>query len=146
MKKKIGIGLILLLIIIQFFQIDKTKPTYDKSADILSLHPTNDNIKNSLINACYDCHSNETEYPWYTSVTPLSWWIKGHIKNGREELNFSEWASYNSDKKNHKLEESIEMVEDGKMPPKSYKMMHSDAKISDADKKALLDWFKSLKE
>ncbi len=145
MKKKIGGVIILSLVIMQFFGIDKSTPEYDKSKDLLTVTQAPTEVAELLKEACYDCHSNETRYPWYTSVAPVSWWIAGHIKNARENSNYSTWGTWSADKRQHKAEESAEEIETGHMPPKSFRFMHSGAKLTDEQKTMLADWFRSLK-
>ena len=145
MIKKIAIGFIVLLVIIQFFRIDKTNPTIIQENDFISITNPPENIKNLLKTSCYDCHSNQTTYPWYTNVAPISWWVKQHINEAREELNFSEWGTFTEKRKKHKLEEVYEEVEEGEMPLKSYLIAHSEAKLTTEQKNELVAWFKAEK-
>lgn len=145
-KSKIGIGILLLLIIIQFFQVDKTNPPIDKNKDFMTIATPPAAIATTLKNACYDCHSHETTYPWYMNISPVSWWIKGHINGGREHLNFSTWGDYSESKAKHKLEECYEMVEKGAMPFTSYVVMHPKAKMTSAEKTTFINWCKEMSE
>lgn len=90
--------------------------------------------------ACRDCHSNQTEWPWYTNVAPVSWWITDHVNEGRKNMNISEWGKLASDRQDKKLRQICDQVEDGAMPLSSYLPMHPKAKLSDLDKKTLCDW------
>lgn len=139
--KWILLGLLALFIIIQFFQIDKTNPPVETENDFLYLTAPPTELGLLIKSACYDCHSHETEYPWYTSVAPVSWWIKGHIEEGREHLNFSEWATYDAEKRAHKLEEAVEEVDEGHMPLDSYTWIHADARLSETQRNQLASWF-----
>ena len=94
----------------------------------------------------YDCHSNQPTFPWYANVAPISWWIKHHIDEGSEHLNFSEWGTFTPKRKHHKLEECVEMLEDGEMPMSSYTWMHNESKLTDVQRLLLVNWFKGLKE
>ncbi|MEN7549503.1 heme-binding domain-containing protein [Rapidithrix thailandica] len=134
----------ILAVMMQFFPIDKTNPVLDPSKDITAIHPVPNDIKLLLQGSCYDCHSNQTAYPWYTSVAPVSWWIKHHINEGREHLNFSTWADYSTERKEHKLEECVEELKEGEMPLESYTWMHGNAKLSPEDRQKLVDWFSNL--
>ena len=145
MIKKISIGLIAVLVIIQFFRIDKTNPVIIQENDFITITNPPENVSVILKTSCYDCHSNETKYPWYTNISPLSWWIKDHINEGREELNFSEWGTFKEKRKNHKLEECIELIDEDEMPLSSYLITHGDAKLTADDKGFLLEWFKEQK-
>lgn len=145
MIKKIAIGFMFLLVIIQFFRIDKTNPKIVAENDFIFQTNPPEHIQTILKTSCYDCHSNESTYPWYTNVAPISWWIKHHINEAREELNFSTWASYPLKKQKHKLEEVYEEVEEGEMPLPSYLIVHSEAKLTTEQKNELVAWFKAEK-
>ncbi|MDP1801986.1 MAG: heme-binding domain-containing protein [Bacteroidota bacterium] len=144
-KKRVALAILFLLIIFQVFRIDKTVKPVNISMDIISVTNADAEVTSILKVSCYDCHSNQPAYPWYTNIAPVSWWIKHHINEGSHHLNFSEWGNYSQKKKDHKLDECIEMVEEGEMPLSSYTLMHKDAKLSELQKKKLLDWFKSIK-
>lgn len=145
MVKKILLGLGVVFIVLQFFRIDKENPVADPSLDFMELTSPPVEVATILKTACYDCHSYKTEYPWYTNVAPVSWWIADHINHGRGELNFSEWANYSYKRADHKLEEGVEMVEDLEMPLPSYTWAHGDARLSDAQRELLIDWFSDLR-
>lgn len=97
-----------------------------------------------LRSACFDCHSNETEYPWYAFVQPFALWLDSHVNEGREELNFSTWHTLPLDKQAHKLEESVEMIESKEMPLKSFTWIHPEARLSDEERQMLVTWFRKL--
>lgn len=144
-KKNISIVLLSLLILFQFFRIDKTNKISVPEKDILNItHPAAE-IASILKNSCYDCHSNQVTYPWYTNIAPVSWWIKHHINEGMQHLNFSEWGDYTSRKADHKLKECIEMIDEGEMPMTSYILMHGNAKLNEKQKATLIRWFNSLR-
>lgn len=145
MKKKILYGLIIILIIIQFFRIDKTNPIVNLADDFIEITNPPKEITTLLKSSCYDCHSNESTYPWYSNVAPISWWVKDHINEGREELNFSKWSTYDAKKKDHKLKEIIEEVEEGEMPLKPYPLTHPEARLSTEQKEELTTWFKKTR-
>lgn len=144
-KKNIFYGLLVLLIVIQVFRIDKTNPPADPSKDLVVLMQPPPHIAVMLKESCYDCHSNATTYPWYTNVAPVSWWIKNHINDGRKHLNFSTWGNYTTRKADHKLEECVEMTEEGEMPMYSYTVLHGKAKLSKEQQAQLVSWFNSLR-
>lgn len=141
--KKVLIVLLIAFVIMQFFRIDKTNPKVEKAKDFIVLTQPPADVEKMLRSACYDCHSNETVYPWYSNVAPVSWWLKHHIDEGREYFNFSTWADISEDDKNHILHECEEEVEEKKMPLNSYTWTHSDAKLTDAQRKTLAAWFES---
>lgn len=134
-------GLLGLFVIIQFFQTDKTNPPVDPAKDFIAATQPDPSIANRLRGACYDCHSNESKYPWYSYVAPLSWYVQNHITEGREHLNFSEWTTYSSEDQAEILEESGEELQKGKMPLKPYPITHPEAKMSETEKQELIAWF-----
>ena len=97
-------------------------------------------VKEILRRSCYDCHSNETVWPWYSYIAPASWLLEDDVAEGRAELNFSEWRGYDEKKKTKKMKEIWEEVKEGEMPQWYYIIMHSDAALSDADKQIIRDW------
>ena len=145
-KKKIFLGLLVAFIIAQFFRIDKTNPTADPALDFITMKNPPSEVANILKTACYDCHSNTTTYPWYSNVAPVSWWLKGHIKEGRENLNFSEYGNYKADEAKHIMREVVEVVGDKEMPMLSYMIAHRDAWLSQEQRDVLVSWFKEQHE
>jgi hypothetical protein len=143
--KNISIAIIFILLMIQSIQIDKTIEPVNPTTDFISVTAANTEVAGLLKTACYDCHSNQPTYPWYTNMAPVSWWIKHHINEGSQHLNFSIWGTYSEKRKNHKLEECIEMIEEGEMPMYSYTLMHKEAKLADSQKLQLVQFFKALK-
>lgn len=144
-KKNVGWTMLIIFLAMQVFSIDKTNPEVDKTLDFFSTVDVPNDVKTLLVNACMDCHSDETNYPWYTNIEPVSWFVKGHIKEGRRRLNFSKWQAYDSPRKSHKIDECIEAIEEKWMPMSSYKWMHSSARISDPERKRLVVFFESLR-
>ena len=143
--KKILLALIGAFLFLQFFGIDKTNPPIDKNSDFLTLKKTPENVATLVKSACYDCHSNETVYPWYAKVQPFGWFLKDHIDEGRRELNFSTFASYEPRRQAKKLDEAAEQIENGGMPLESYTLIHKEAKLTAEQKKLLTDYFNTVK-
>lgn len=143
--KKIALISAIILLAIQSFRIDKTTHPIDATKDFIAINKPSAEVSNTLKVACYDCHSNQSTYPWYTNIAPVSWWIKHHINEGSEHLNFSEWGTYTEKRKNHKLDECVELVEEGEMPMNSYTWIHKEAKLTDTQKLELVTFFKALK-
>ena len=133
-------------IIIQFFPIDKTNPITNEGMDFLKIKNTPEPIAKLIRNSCYDCHSNETKYPFYSNIQPVAWLLKNHIDEGRKELNFSTFATYEPKRQAHKLEEAAEYVEQKNMPLESYTLGHSDAKLSDEQRKQLVNYFRMVQK
>ncbi|MDH3651878.1 MAG: heme-binding domain-containing protein [Saprospiraceae bacterium] len=140
--KRVLIFLLVILVGIQFIRIDKTNPPSDPTLDFIAMENPPEDLVQIFKVACYDCHSHHTVYPWYTNIAPISFWIKGHINHARSHLDFSEWASYDRDRKHHKLEECYEEVEEGHMPLPSYLWIHRDATLSSGQRQDLVSWFK----
>ncbi|PZU90987.1 MAG: cytochrome C [Chryseobacterium sp.] len=144
--KKILIVLLAVFIIIQFFPIDKMNPATNDGMDFLKIKDTPESISKIIQNSCYDCHSNKTRYPFYSNIQPIAWLLKNHIDEGRKELNFSTFATYEPKRQAHKLEEAAEYVEQKKMPLESYLLGHQDAKLTDEQRKQLADYFRKVQK
>ncbi|MGB1270270.1 MAG: heme-binding domain-containing protein [Flavobacteriaceae bacterium] len=145
MIKKISIGLLALFAAAQFINPDKNESEFVPESDFITLEQPPEHLASILKTSCYDCHSNNTIYPWYDRITPVNFWVNSHITDGKKHLNFSEWNSYSAKKKAHKLDEFIEMIEDKEMPLASYTLTHQDAKLSDADIIELTNWVTLVK-
>lgn len=140
--KKILVILFVAFIIIQFFPIDKNNPAAIPQMDFLTIKNTPESTAVLIRNGCYDCHSNESKYPWYSNVQPVAWFLESHIKDARKHLNFSTFATYEPKRQAHKLAEAIGEVEDGGMPLDSYVLIHHEAKFTEAQKQEVLKYFK----
>jgi hypothetical protein len=140
MKKKILLGLLIVLVAMQFIHPARNQGEAETPQDITHAVQVPAEIKNIISSSCYDCHSNHTEYPWYSYLNPVGWWLNGHIKDGKEELNFSEFATYDAERMEHKLEEIAEEVEEGHMPLPAYLWLHTDAKLSEAQIQSIVTW------
>lgn len=140
--KKISVILLVPFILIQFFPIDKNNPAPTPQMDFLTIKNTPESTANLIRNGCYDCHSNETKYLWYSNVQPIAWFLQDHIEEGRKELNFSTFATYEPKRQAHKLAEAIEQIEKGEMPLDSYIIAHSEAKFSEAQKQEVIQYLK----
>ncbi|MFN8297196.1 MAG: heme-binding domain-containing protein [Chitinophagales bacterium] len=143
MRRKIILFILLILIVIQFFQPKKNQSTELLAADITKVTNVPDEVLNILKTSCYDCHSNNTVYPWYNNIQPIAWWLNNHIKEGKERLNFSEFGKYNMDKSRKKLRGIIRDIEEGEMPLSSYTLIHRNAILDEAQKKLVTDWAKN---
>lgn len=144
MKKKIIIGFILFLIVAQFFRPDRRVSEVDPKGTLEAMNLVDGDVQSLLEGACYDCHSNKTTYPWYANIAPVSWWLQGHVNNGRNKLNFSIWNSYSKQRQALKIEETIEVMENMKMPPASYAIMHKAGRIDEAKAQQIVEAFKKL--
>lgn len=140
MKKKIIIILIAIVVLIQFYPMDKPTVTIDNPNDLITTSNVPKNISTLLKNACYDCHSNESTFPWYSNVAPVKWMLYDHISEAREELNFSNWNSLETDDKADLLDDISSMVLEEEMPLKGYTILHSEANLSEADRELIATW------
>lgn len=141
MKKTAGI-IILLLIAIQFIRPAKTNPPTNPSK---ALHPPK-KVAEILKRSCYDCHSNETKWPWYSDVAPFSWSVIDHVDEGRKAMNFSKWSEIPADIKTKRLKRAIQTINNGMMPLPGYLWIHKDAKLTEDEKTELGAYFKTLLE
>jgi hypothetical protein len=119
---------------IQFVPVERSNPP------VVSEPLAGAQVDALLRRACYDCHSNETRWPWYSKVAPVSWLVADHVREGRGQLNFSAWPAFDFAAQEHLLREIVDEVAAEKMPPSSYLLAHADARLSDADKAVLLEW------
>jgi hypothetical protein len=142
--KRILVFLLLALIVIQFIHPKTNKSTGDQPNYIGKVHAMPEDVKTILVKACNDCHSNNTRYPWYSNIQPVDWWLTNHINEGKAHLNFDEYTNRNLRYQYHKMEETVEMVEDGKMPLDSYTWIHKDAKLSPEEKNKLINWANAI--
>ena len=149
MKKILKISLLFLTIVFVVIQFIPTKinvSTKEYETDFMKMYDVPDAISAKLKTSCYDCHSNNTEYPWYNRIQPITWFLEGHIEEGKAELNFNEFGTYSKRRQKSKLTAIGRAVENDKMPLSSYLSMHGDAKISKAEKRELLTFFMALKD
>ncbi len=144
MLKKILLGLVLVLVVIQFFRPERNESN-DQTYAIATKYTVPQEVDAILKVSCNDCHSNKTEYPWYANVQPVAWWLDEHVVDGKRHLNFSEFTNRPIAIQNHKLEEVIEMVEEKEMPMEEYTYLglHSEANLTDAQRQLLINWAKS---
>lgn len=119
---------------IQFVPVDRSNPAVETEI------PAPANVGAVLKRSCYNCHSNETVWPWYSRVAPVSWFVASDVHEGREELNFSTWSRYTAKEQFDRLKDVLEEVEDGGMPPWWYLPFHREARLSDAERTLLRTW------
>ncbi len=149
MKRLIQIGLVIFLIVfvgIQFISTRANQNSDVTSADFVRTYNIPENIATLLNTSCYNCHSNNTNYPWYSSVQPVGWFLESHIKKGKGELNFSEFGTYSKRRQKSKLKSMISQIEKNKMPMASYTFIHRDAILSQNGKKELVNYLNSIRD
>lgn len=145
MKRKILILLAILFVLAQFKRIDKSNPPIQKEQDFFSIHEAPEQTRTLIKTACYDCHSHHTAYPWYSNISPVSWWLKDHIEEGRGHVNFSTWAALPPGDEEHVLEEIVEVLEKKEMPMLPYMIAHTEAWIDEEQRASLAQYFQSLR-
>ena len=138
--KKILIAFAMVFIAIQFIPtgIPENKPDDKKSIGNSNL--VTGPVMDLLRKSCFDCHSNQVQFPWYSMLAPSSWLLAGHINDGKSQLNFSEWEDYSNRKKIGLLQGIKDEVGSGNMPLKSYLLIHRDAKLNSEEISVLLTW------
>jgi hypothetical protein len=138
--KRLSLGLLIVLAGIQLFRPDRTNPQVTPSQTVQAAASLPPGVDAVLKRSCYDCHSSETRWPWYSSVVPMAWGVANHVKQGRAEMNFSDWGAYPARKRVALLEKMCDEVREGRMPLKQYLWLHRDATLSEADWKSVCDW------
>lgn len=134
MKRALLIFLII-FIVMQLIQTDKSLPKLDKTLEIKATPE----VMTIFKNACYDCHSNEVKWPWYSNIAPFSWVISNHVNEGRKALNFSTWENYSEDKKQEHIK-SIYRTVYGSMPLMSYIWLHKEGDLTKEQRQLVRDW------
>jgi hypothetical protein len=144
--KKIFISAGILIIGIQFFRPAPNRSNQDSDANISKIVSTSDSVQVLLKIACYDCHSNNTNYPWYSNIQPVGWLLANHIRKGKNELNYSEFGSYSPRRQLSKLNGITNSIRDDIMPLSSYKLMHKNSILSTNEKELLIKWLQQAKD
>lgn len=144
--KIIALIILVAFIGIQFIPTERNQSDFVPKTDFLLVHNTPENIGNLLMESCYDCHSNNTKYPWYNRVQPVAWFLEDHIIEGKKELNFSEWDEYSNRRKNSKLNSIISQITDDEMPLFSYTLLHREAVYSENEKKLVIEYMKQIQD
>ena len=146
MFKKILIGLLVIFAVLQFIRPAKNLSAAPSPNDLIALHTPPADVKRILENACYDCHSNNTRYPWYAEIQPFGWFLAQHVRDGKQHLNFSEFGRLTPKRAKTRLEDSIDEIAERHMPLDSYTLIHRDARLSDAQIAAFTTWAEATVE
>jgi hypothetical protein len=134
-RRKIVLGIVIgVVILIQFIPVDRSNPPVEQEIVV------SDEVRAVLRESCYDCHSNETRWPWYSYVAPVSWLVAEDVEHAREHVNFSTWNRYDAEERADHLEEIWEEIEEGGMPLRKYVWLHNDARLTDDDENVLRTW------
>lgn len=141
--KIVAVALFALFVSIQFIRPEMTNPPIVAEQTLEANAQIPEKTRSILARSCSDCHSNDTNYPWYAQIAPASWFLADHIKEGRRELNFSEWGNLSAQRKARKLEEICEQTQIREMPLPSYLWIHRGAQLSDEEIKTICEWTES---
>ena len=145
MRKKILIGVLVFLVVIQFIRPARNISNEATPNEIGLKYTVPDEVRAILKHSCYDCHSNNTKYPWYADVQPVGWWLQWNISDGKEHLNFSEFSTYTVKKARHRFEDIEDAATNGWMPLSSYTWLHEGTKLNPEQAKILATWAAGLK-
>lgn len=129
---------------IQFIPVDVNDSIIDRTENFVEVYDTPLKVSQILSASCYDCHSNKSNYPWYSKIQPIGLIMENHIREGKQELNFSEFGSYSPRRRRNKIQSIINEISNDKMPLSSYLVFHSESKIDSAKKKVLLKYYNSI--
>jgi hypothetical protein len=144
--KKVLVGLLVLLIIIQFFHPAKNTSSVISPDRMAAVYAVPAHVDTILRKACNDCHSNNTKYPWYNNIQPVAWWLDDHVREGKRGLNFDEFATYRISKQYHRMQDIIDLVKKDEMPLSSYTLVHTDAELTEQEKSSLIAWARAIRD
>ncbi len=144
--KRIGLATLALLVAIQFVPVNRTNPKFERSQSIYATAPMPPSVKAVFERACANCHSDETAWPWYSYVAPVSWMVAHDVHQARKAMNLSEWGNYSTNKKTDKLEEICEQLTNGDMPDRKYLLIHRGAWPSAQERDVVCQWSDDARE
>lgn len=144
--KIILLVLLLVFILIQFVRPARNENGQASADQIGKVYALPEDVKSVLKASCYDCHSNNSHYPWYAEIQPAGWWLASHIKRGKSELNFDQFGEYSKRRQDSKLKSIANSIEDGTMPLRSYTLIHTKAKLSKEEKMRIKNWVKTTRD
>ena len=138
--KKILAGFGIVFIAIQFIRPAHNISSQVLATDISKTVKISDSVQAVIKNTCYDCHSNNTNYPWYSNIQPIGWFLANHISEGKRQLNFSEFGSYSQRRQSSKLDDIANELQNDGMPLASYKLIHKNARLTPDEKRLIINW------
>ncbi|MBP8887338.1 MAG: heme-binding domain-containing protein [Flavobacterium sp.] len=145
-KKILFIGLIIFLLM-QLYQPARNESfEQDITANFTKVYNVPKNVEAIVRTSCYDCHSNNTNYPWYSNVQPVGFFMEHHIKEAKEDLNFDEWGKYSKRKQENKLDRIVKQIKSDEMPLASYTLIHKNARLTTVQKEEIMDWLSKIKD
>jgi hypothetical protein len=137
---------ILILVGLQLVHTPRNESTHHSKYDLFAKYPAPAAIEGALRESCYDCHSDNTRYPWYDTIQPVAWWVGRHVEEGRDHLDFSEFGRYSTKQAARKLSEAYDEIDDDTMPLKSYRLLHPKSRLSPQIKKQVLAWLEATQD
>ena len=144
--KKLTYLLLGTILVAQFIRPAHVAEPVDPGADLIAVARPDAEVEHLLRVACYDCHSGQPRYPWYSVITPVNWWLAQHIRDGRKHFDASSWGSVPGYQRDHQAKEVMEMMEKKEMPLDSYTWTHADARLTDAQRKLISDFFAAKRD
>ena len=144
--RKLLRALLLAFIVIQFIQPARNESGQAPQSDLSNTYLIPETVYAVFKNACFDCHSNTTSYPWYSRIQPVGWLLARDIENGKAKLNFGELGSLSARRQMTKLQEIENRIKDGTMPPAAYKVMHGKARLTKEEQELLIDWIEEARD
>jgi hypothetical protein len=145
-KKILFIGLIIFLLIQLYQPARNIGFEQDVTTNFTKMYQIPKNVETILRTSCYDCHSNNSNYPWYSYIQPARFFMESHIKEGKENLNFNEWGMYSKRRQENKLDRIVKQIKSDEMPLASYTLIHKNATLSATQKKEVMDWISNIKD
>jgi hypothetical protein len=142
-RKKLLLFLLIAFTLLQFVRPARNQGGQDRELDISKIYSMPDTVHAIFMNACFDCHSNSTNYPWYANIQPMGWLIARDIKDGKAKLNFSELGSLSRRRQISKLQEAQNRIKDGTMPLPAYQLMHKNARLTKEEKELIIGWIEN---
>ncbi len=146
MRKPFKVALFVLvggILLIQFFQPERNLGSRESDSDLAMVLEVPDTLALLIENSCYDCHSNRTDYPWYSHISPVSWFLEMHIRDGKEKLNLSNFGNLEKSRKIGAIADICDELETGKMPLKSYLFLHGEARLTTKEREEICSWLDS---
>jgi hypothetical protein len=144
--RRIGVAVVVFLVVSQLVPVDRRNPPVDPSKTIHASEKVPTAVQGVFARSCQNCHSNQTSWPWYSYVAPVSWMIANDVHSARRKMNFSEWGGYPAKKREEKLEEICEQVTNGDMPDAKYMLLHRSARIVPEERSAICQWTENSRE
>jgi hypothetical protein len=138
--KKILLGVFVVFIAMQFIRPPRNNSSTVPTTDMVKHFNAPAIVQGILKTSCYDCHSNNTHYPWYAKVQPIGWLLTSHVQDGKKDLNFNEFSTFSKRRQLSKLKSIQNSIKDGSMPLESYTLLHRDAKLSKENKASIIEW------